>query len=166
MDIQLLSTEIPSIEDISKLCQKLKDVLHPDDPGSTFHQVLWRDFALAQVRKQHIQPYAEIMRLQLKQRRMQTRINQITQGNAGSPKMPMSPFSQDEILSSQALLDTQTLARQQSSSAGSLPTNAFHNGQLVALQTLVRNNLGWLIKGVGLILVGYLWGKSKKLSGR
>lgn len=166
MHIQLLSTEIPSVPDISKLCQKLKDVLHPDDPGSTFHQVLWKDFAPAQVQKQHFQHLAELVHLKLKQNKLQNQINQLTEGNSGGPEVPMSSFTQDDIISSQTISETRTVARRRSSSAASLPTKTTPNGQLDALQGLARDSFGWLVTGMGLILLGYYLGKSSGFSGR
>lgn len=143
------------------LCKKLKEVLNPDKPSPAFHQVLWRGFAAAHTQKLHFQHYAEIVRLRLKQKRMQNQINRITKGNSGSPEASIFPLLDDDILSSQAILDSQTLARHQSFSTESLPVNGNHNRQLVALQSLARDNLGWLVIGSGLVLIGFLWGRTK-----
>ena len=165
MHIQLLSTEIPTIENISKLCQKLKDVLHPDDPGSTFNQALWRDFAPALNQKQRLPHLAEVFALKLKQKKLQSRINQITEDTSGRPEGPISPLSQDDIMSSEAVLETQFRSQRRASSTLSLSAKVGSDEHLSALDR-VWGKFGWVVTGICLILLGFLLGESRNTPGR
>ncbi|KAL9110404.1 MAG: hypothetical protein Q9227_005135 [Pyrenula ochraceoflavens] len=164
MHIQLLSTEIPSVDDISKLCKKLKDVLHPDDPGSTFHQALWRDFTRAEDQKKPFPHVAEIFTLKLKQKMLQSRINEIKGNSNGESENSISPFSQEDLISSEALLGSRSISRRPTSNAASMLTGTVSNRFLAPLPSSISEKFGWTLMVTVVGVTGFIFGSKRNLT--